>query len=147
MNKKATITLDFVLSLGVLALLSPLLFNHSFSMLENTEELSLKLKAETLAMQIGSAINHFKAIQPQGVKDKLVLNLHAELEETQSRLAPSCTVTVGPSNVTVSITFTGKWSNTQKTVNATYPTVALTSQVVKLCRTGVLTINQNMEAS
>ena len=147
MAKKATITLDFILSLGILVLLSPMLYNYSFSTLENAEELSLKLQAETLAMQIGSATNHFQAIQPQGANDKLVLNLHAGLEETQTSLAPSCITTIGPSNVTVSITFTGRWTNTQRTVNASYPITALGNSAVKLCKAGVLIVNKNMEVS
>ncbi len=60
-----SITLDFILSLVIVLASASSFFYLAYTQVENTVIASAQYKAEAMAMQIGSAINHFAAIQPE----------------------------------------------------------------------------------
>lgn len=72
--KKAMISLDLLVSIIGLIMVGGALASLGFVQAENSVANSLKFKAESMAMAIGSAINHFDAINPEP-GSKLTLNL------------------------------------------------------------------------
>lgn len=72
--KVGMISLDLLVSIIGLLMVGGALASLGFIQAENSVANSLKFKAESMAMAIGSAINHFDAINPED-GSKLVLNL------------------------------------------------------------------------
>ena len=62
---RGSISLDFILSLVIILASASSFFFLAYTQVENTVIASAHYKAEAMAMQIGSAINHFAAIQPE----------------------------------------------------------------------------------
>ncbi len=61
---RGTISLDILLSFIVMLIVSSVIIGTAFVQLENAAIASAQYKAESAAMGVGSAINHFYAIRP-----------------------------------------------------------------------------------
>ncbi len=61
---RGTISLDILLSFIVMLIVSSVIVGTAFVQLENAAIASAQYKAESIAMGVGSAINHFYAIRP-----------------------------------------------------------------------------------
>ncbi|MCD4739730.1 hypothetical protein K8R43_00905 [archaeon] len=72
--ERAMISMDLLISVLVLILVGTSMVSFGFTQAESAAAQNLKLKSEAYAMTVGSAINHFSAINPED-GSILVLNL------------------------------------------------------------------------
>jgi hypothetical protein len=80
--RRAIVSIDFLLTLILLLVATGILISASQPMFHNAAKANAKLKAEALAIGIGSSINHFYAI---GAKsgDNLAITVHNPFETTR----------------------------------------------------------------
>jgi hypothetical protein len=63
--ERASLTMDFLVSLLILTIAGAFFVNFGFLHAENSIMTGVKYKSEAMAMTVGSAINHFAAINPE----------------------------------------------------------------------------------
>lgn len=160
--KNAALSLDLLVSIIGLVMVGGALASLGFIQAENSVANSLKFKAESMAMAIGSAINHFDAINPES-GSSLTLNL-SDPEPISSDILTSgwppvgrvsfdsCKVTfVGgsgsPAYVLVNISFYRWDSNMDEFVTGKYPLVSdvhvISASNTMNCN-GTIVVNDNM---
>lgn len=132
---RGSLTLDFLLALVLVFTSTASFFALAAAQLENTVIESTQFKAEAMAMEIGSAINHFAAIQPGNNSFiKIKLNGLPESEGVASFGMPgysvfsdsqSCNVSINSSSniVNVQIIAYRMDSGEPTVINAYYPIV------------------------
>ena len=67
--------MDFLLSMLVMLLIATVIFGIAYIQTENASAISVKYRAEALAMGMGSAINHYRAIGPENPTDELRISI------------------------------------------------------------------------
>jgi len=142
---RGSISLDFILSLVILLASASSFFFLAYTQVENTVIASTQYKAEAMAMQVGSAINHFAAIEP-GANSYMELNFTGlpESEGAASFGVPGFSVdipedkcnvtivTVPPQDrVVVTMVAYRMESSQPEIINATYPIVDVYSETEK----------------
>ncbi|MCD6522730.1 MAG: hypothetical protein J7K68_03195 [Candidatus Diapherotrites archaeon] len=158
---RATISLDFLLSSIVLMLVASILMGFALMQVENASAISVKYKAEAIAIAVGSAINHFRAISPQP-DDELKIDIQNIGGTATSPIVPttggnwpklsldlvSCSVHVNETTdiLTVNLTYQRIESNMLESVIAQYPLVDMKTGVDALCNQ-TLVVTGDMEVS
>lgn len=158
---RATISLDFILSSIVLMLVASMLMGFTLMQIENASVISVRYKAEALAISIGSAINHFKSIGPQP-SDTMNISIANIGGRATAPIVPptganwpgisldliSCTININETTdiLTVNMTYQRMESNFQESVIAQYPLVDMSTGIQALCNQ-TLIVYGNMEVS
>ncbi|MBN3037176.1 MAG: hypothetical protein JW834_01895 [Candidatus Diapherotrites archaeon] len=159
---QGSLSLDFLLSIIVTLVIASVLFGMAFMQIEQASAVSMKYRAEAMAMGVGSAINHFYAIDSED-PSKLTIDFSGRLQDASGKylraggiggigwntiaLDPmDCTVTVTGNTVNVTIGFYRMENNFQEYVSATYPIVPVKGEAVVQCDSR-LEVNQDMEVS
>jgi uncharacterized protein (UPF0333 family) len=131
---RGSVSLDFLLALVVLFVLSAVVFGAAVELAEDSVASYGKLKAESLAMAIGSSINRFYATNP-GDGSQLVLDLQRFADKSPnyftsgfpgvivSTAQQECKVNITTGVVYVRINMIGIDSNDLETVVGSYPVV------------------------
>ena len=139
---RGSISLDFILSLVIILASASSFFFLAYTQVENTVIASAQYKAEAMAMQVGSAINHFAAIQPEtGSYMELNFTGLPESEGVASFGVPGfsvdiptaeCEIVLDGLNNTVTVTMLAyrMESSQPETITATYPTVKMSNSAL-----------------
>jgi len=121
--KRASLSLDLIFSIAALLLVVTMLTSFSLSQVERTQFGIARFRAESVAMQVGSAVNRFAAISPE-YNSLLSLDLNIQPQNPASFLqVTNCNVSFSGSYVEVYLGFAPLYSNQDKIVFARYPTV------------------------
>jgi hypothetical protein len=131
---RGTISLDLLLSVVVMLVISSAIVGMAFLQLENAAIANAQYKAEALAMGAGSAINHFQAMRADG--GDLYLSL-GDVSKRSARIGQAgwpdafsldllaCTMQVNGSVFWLNFTVHRVENNFDEYVNATYPLVTV----------------------
>jgi hypothetical protein len=128
---RGTVTLDFVFALVLLIATTASFFFLAFTQIENTAVASTQMRAETLAIATGSAINHFVAVGPApGSRMELALGGVGDPEFGVYIGPEDCNVTFNtPANIILVEANVYRMESSQpETIWAQYPTVKITNE-------------------
>jgi hypothetical protein len=147
---RGTISLDLLLSVVVMLVISSAIVGMAFLQLENAAIANAQYKAEALAMGAGSAVNHFQAMRADG--GELYLSL-GDVSKRSARIGQpgwpdafaldlsACTVQVSGNVLWLNFTVHRVENNFGEYVNATYPLVSVSGDEAAHACSGTLIVS------
>ena len=132
---RGSATIDFLVALVVVMTFAAIVLSFAYFQEEKIVDANMRMRAEEMAMQAGSAINRFIASGPEdGSYLNITINNATDMPmEGIFFDVIGCNYTVSSGNLTVSLAYLIKGTSAVRTVNAEYPILASLSFPVKDC--------------